>query len=405
MEAETSEPNVYNRSLLLAFAANVFQLIAVSLLFRYSDFVYFVGGTEFNLGLIVGIATIGGVLVRFVQGVAIDRLGPKLIWTTSLLLQIVALLWHLRIDSATSLEVFLARGLFATGLAGNFGAWLSFVSLQSPHHRVAEVIGVIGASGFVGMAIGPVIGDQLFSDGSIDQREISSMFQVAAGMVVVALILASAACLSAGSLRIDEPDSSSQRPRRVGDLIQLIKKRRPGVILVVGMLMGLIIGFPGTYLRPFAESLGLEQIKTFFLVYNIIAFVSRLSFRRAPQVLGLKKTIALGLLFFLMSFLSYLAIPYTGFWTPAIFGGLGHSFLFPSVVAACTNQFPKEERGLSTNLILAMYDLGVFVGMPVIGKILTTAPDFGLPAYPSALLVMCATIVVVNIGFYARGRA
>jgi len=362
--------------------------------------VQFVGGTEFNLGLIVGVTTIGGVIVRVIQGFAIDRFGSQLIWISSLIIQVVALLWHLKIDSATSLEVFLARGLYAMGLAGSFGAWFSFVSLQAPQERIAEIIGVVGASGFIGMAIGPVIGDQIFADGNIGQRQISSMFIVAAEMTSVSLLFSMVACLSAGRLMMSKDHAHIRM-----NLWNLLRVRRPGLILVVGMLMGLIIGFPGTYLRPFAESLDINEIKTFFLVYNITAFVARMIFRRAPQVLGLKKTISLGLAFFFVSIALYLTVTTkNGFWLPAIIGGLGHSFLFPSVVAACTSLFHKQERGLATNLILAMYDLGIFVGMPIIGKVLIAAPSFQLPPYPAALMLICTTIATITVLFYWRGK-
>ncbi len=397
---EESEPkSIYNVSLLHAFIANVFQLIALSLLFRYSDFIQNLGGDESHLGWVVGLATVGAIFFRLVQGFAIDRFGPKQIWLLSLAVQIIALWWHTRIQSVTSVDIYLARGLFALGIAGNFGAWLSFVSLQAPVHRVAEVIGVIGASGFVGMATGPVIGDYIFAVDKIQRTQIDQMFWVALSMAAGAFVFAGLACWSAGPIG----STSRHKTRPIGNPLTFLWKNRPGFILVVGMMMGLSIGFAGTYLRPLAESLGINQIKTFFVVYNVTAFVSRLLFRRTPEILGLKNTICLGFGFFFLSMLCYLGLKSeSGFWLPAIAGGLGHSFLFPSVVAACTEQFDQASRGIATNLILAMYDAGVFVGMPAIGLILTTARANQLPAYPSAIFFICFLILLVVSTFYLQ---
>ena len=382
--------SVYNASLLFAFFANVFQLISIGLLYRYSDFIHLAGGQEFELGLITGLATIGAILMRVVQGVAIDQIGPQKIWLLSLVLQFVALCWHTTITSVNGIDVYLARGVLATGIAGSFGAWLSFVSLQAPAHRVAEVIGVVGASGFVGMAIGPAIGDWIFASGEVTRDNVVLMFQLSAAMIFFAVISTLIAISLGKSVR-----HGTRVSQRLKNPISLVRRQNPGFILVIGMLMGMTITFPGIFLRPLAASLQIEGIKVFFLVYNITAFVSRLIFRRAPEAFGLTRTITIGFSFFFCSLILFMfAKTEIGFWLPALLGGLGHSFLFPSVVAKCTNQFDKEDRGVATNLILGMYDVGVLFGMPIIGKIITDASQFGLSPYPAALTVMCAVIVL-----------
>ncbi len=330
---------VYNLSLLMAFVANVFQLVSVSLLFRYSDFVYGLDGTEWNLGWIVGIGSVGAVAFRLFQGMAVDRFGPQLIWIVSILGQIVSLLWHLQMDSITGWQVYVARTLYATSLAGSFGAWLSFISLQAPIERVAEVIGVVGASGFVGMAIGPVIGDWLFQMNASPHEQVRWMFLLACGMVVIGLIAAIAACrLGRNHAQLNQTLRQRQSENPMTVLWTVIWKNKPGFILIVGMTMGMTIGFPGTYIRPMAQSLDIDRIKVFFLVYNGVAFFSRLTFRRAPQVLGLKKTILMGFGFMSLSMLLYLPLnDERGLWLPAAAGGVAHCFLFPSVITACTN--------------------------------------------------------------------
>lgn len=391
---------VYNGSLLFAFFANVFQLISIGLLYRYSDFVTISNGSELELGLITGIATVGAILFRIVQGVAIDRIGPQKIWLVSLILQFAALIWHTTIDSALGIEVYLARGLMATGIAGTFGAWLSFVSLQAPAHRLAEVIGVIGASGFVGMAIGPAIGDSIFSSETITRDQVNQMFHFAAGMIALSFVCTGLACWSGKRVQ----HGSRATIKRTQNPITLVSRRNPGFILLIGMLMGVTIAFPGIFLRPLAKSLDIEGIKIFFLIYNITAFVSRLTFRRTPEIIGLRRTITIGFGFFFVSLLSFIFVKtQAGFWFPALMGGLGHSFVFPSVVAKCTQQFAKEERGVATSLILAMYDSGVLFGMPVLGSILNRPSTFGLEPYPAALTLMCALIALCAGTYFLLG--
>ena len=91
---------------------------------------------------------------------------------------------------------------------------------------------------------------------------------------------------------------------------------------------------------------------------------------------------------------------------PAIAGGLAHSFLFPSVVAGGTAFFPRENRGLATSLVLAMYDVGVLIGSPLVGISVTGSRMVDLPAYP---LTFCIVgVIMLGVGLvllrmYNRG--
>ena len=58
--------------------------------------------------------------------------------------------------------MFLLRIAYSTGLAGAFGSSMVHVSRKASPNRMAEMIGTLGTSGFVGMVCGPRLGDELF---------------------------------------------------------------------------------------------------------------------------------------------------------------------------------------------------------------------------------------------------
>ena len=391
---DDQQSRVYGVSLLFAFLANVFLLISVSLLFRYADFVTSIGGTEWHLGWIVGVGSIGAIIFRLWLGTAIDRIGPERIWYACLIGQIISLYLHLHIEAPGTLAVYFVRFLYATSLAGTFGCWVSFVSLQAPENRVAEVLGVVGASGFVGMAIGPIIGDYIFQSVSNHREGVRTMFLSSIGALCVSFILTIVACRNS-------PSKTNRSTRPVKNPLAVIAQARPGFALILGMLMGITIGFPGTYLRPMAASMDVENIRVFFITYNLTAFISRLIFRQAPTWMGLPKTIFLGFGIMFVSMLFYLIVDNEMMliW-PALLGGLAHSFLFPSVIALCTEKFSPENRGVAANLILAMYDTGILLGMPTIGVILTLAERASLPAYSTVLSVLALVILIVLAAFW-----
>jgi MFS family permease len=404
-----AETRVYDATFYCAYLANVFMLLSISLLFRYADFIESIGGNEWHLGWIVGIGSVGAIVFRIYQGTAIDRFGPVLVWVVSLCGLIASNLLHVGVQQVNGWPIYSIRFLMNLCIAGVFGSWLSFVTLRVPATRVAEVIGIVGSSGFAGMALGPVIGDWIFGRPAPLRENVDLMFYVSAGLLSGSLAAASlAGILDARHRRAhDLPRHHAPKHRRGPGIWRLVREYHPGFLLVVAAVMGMSISLPGTFLRPFAAEQDIQAIKVFFLVYNGVAFVSRVSYRRAPEVLGLRNAILLGLFFMSLSMFLYTQVhSTTTLVLPAIAGGLAHSFLFPAVVAGGTALFPRENRGLATSLVLAMYDLGVLVGSPLVGISLTTARWLDLPAY--ALTFCIVGFLLGGIGLllqhlYARG--
>ena len=165
--------------------------------------------------------------------------------------------------------------------------------------------------------------------------------------------------------------------------------------------MGVGIGIPFSFLRTFAAELGIEGIRSFFLVYAAVAFVVRISCRQLPDQWGVKRTLLLGLSCLAISMVSYLCV--TGPRTlliPAALGGLAHAFVFPAAVAGSSLAFPIWYRGIATTLILTMFDIGSLVGQPAVGSILTLAKRAGWPAYPT-MFVSVAVFLTGIASFYA----
>ena len=58
---------VYGRWFLSAYVSNTTLMLAVSLMFRYSDFVASIGGNAADLGWITGLGTAGALCVRVIH--------------------------------------------------------------------------------------------------------------------------------------------------------------------------------------------------------------------------------------------------------------------------------------------------------------------------------------------------
>ena len=185
----------------------------------------------------------------------------------------------------------------------------------------------------------------------------------------------------------------------------VLRRHNPGVVLAVGVAMGIGLGIPPTFLRPFAAGLGIPRIGVFFLVYSITAVVTRVLTRqwverygtRLVMLISLSGLAASVMLFLLVDSEWMLIIPAIGF-------GCSHAVLFPTVVAAGSSEFPARNRGMATLLMLATWDVGRLIGAPMAGGVLRLrlARVTGLPPYPTMYLAMSLLLGAVCV-WYAFG--
>src|SRR5688572_18545724 len=103
--ARRHEPG-YGREFWFAYLSNAATMVALSMLVRYADFVTHFGGSEFQLGLIVGIGAVGSLFMRLVQGVGMDRHGTRGIWLVSGAMLAASIAAHVLIGSVNGPAIY-----------------------------------------------------------------------------------------------------------------------------------------------------------------------------------------------------------------------------------------------------------------------------------------------------------
>ena len=381
----------YGRAFWLSCMANMLVTVAIALLFRYADFVTLLGGSELQLGWIVGVGMLGSLVIRLVLGAGIDRYGPRLVWLGALAVFIFACFAHLGIDNCNGPTIYLLRIAFCSSIAGIFVASITFVSAGVPTIRMAELIGMLGTAAFVGIILGSQLGDLLLGTATIQRTQVVSMFLAAGALGCCSLLFAWLA--TAGHTR--------PLKRRLPPLVALLRRYHPGPVLLVTVVGGAAIGLPGTFLRTYTAELHISRIALFFSVYAVVVIVMRLSTRRLPERLGLEPMILLGLAAMAVSQFLFLTVRTE--WQLAIPGfgyGLAHAVLMPAAIAATIRTFPARYRGLGTSLVLGMHDLGLLIGAPLAGMIVHYSGLVGLPGYPVMFSTVALLLVLVGI-YYA----
>jgi len=391
--AEEPVHNAYGPRFWATYVSNIALMVAVSLLFRYADFVSSLGGSEDQLGFITGLGMIGGIAARCFLGVAIDSYGAGRVWVLSLLLLVCCLLGHLAIHSLQPPFIHLLRILYTIALAGNFGASITFVTLRAPASRMGEMIGMLGSSGFIGMGIGPSIGDWLLAEVTPETLA-TKLFYWSAGAAALSLLFAFFATFG---LPRPNRDATDHREEKFS-WAQLARRYHPGWTLLVGFAMGLGIGMPGTFVSAFADVKGIAELGWYWTPYTVTAFLVRMATRKLSDQWGTRPTTLLGLSCLGISQFAYLLVSTpTTLIIPAVLGGFGHALLFPAAMSEGNQSFPPKYRGIATTLMLMMFDIGMLVGQPVFGWTIEFARAAGLNEYSVAFSLLGVTLLLIAV--------
>ena len=389
-----SEEAAYNWQFWMAYVANAALVAANSLLFRYVEFVrlYEPLDTRLWLGIIVGVGMVGSLLMRLVQGSAIDHYGARRMWLASTMIFVVACLSHLMLHSVREPWVFVLRVMFNVALAGAFGSSMVYISRRASPERMAELIGTLGTSGFIGMIVGPVSCDLLFNNALSPAYNVQRMFLLASALGMVAMLFAALATHSS------QPPAIHHRRPPLG---WLLKRYYPGAILWVGVAVGMGLAITQSFLADFAADRGITSIAVFYNSFAITAFITRLSIRSFPQKYGFRPMLLLGSAGQVISFLLLLVV-YSKwmFLFPGMVAGFAHAFFFPGVVAGGGTAFPARYRGIGTTLMMGTFDLGILLGAPSTGALLFVFRHWGWPPYPLTLLCINGVLAAVGLYYY-----
>ncbi len=374
---------LYGIDFWLAFLANLLVVTANTLTFRFADFVQSLGGTAADAGFIIGVGTGVSVLLRIWIGRFVDQQGPRLIWILSAAALAVGCLGFMPLRSL-GVPIYLIRVIYHCGIGGVFSCSVIHLCTGTPIERRAELIGTLGTSGFLGMMLGPQIGDWIFQSELLAGHTFLAMFAISAAMDLAYLLLV--VYLTRNSER-----PAAHEPPPLG---RMLVQYWPGTVVAVAMMMGMALTVPATFLTLFRDVKGLEGIGKFFWCYAPTAIVMRLAGRRWPEQLGRRKSALIGLTVVAMSLFLYVQVEteWDLAWS-AIAAGTGQALLFPAVTTLGAESFPERYRATGTTLILSFIDLGALCGAPILGLIIDHA-GFNAMFYTAA-----TTVTVTAVAF------
>jgi MFS family permease len=343
-------------------------------------------GDRVAVGIAYGAFSLTALVLRPLAGGFSDRRGRRPLIVGGAALFAVGVLGHL---VATTIPILLVmRLVMGAGEAFVFVGVLSAVSDLAPEGRRGEAISYFSLSLYLGVGIGPFIGEAL-----LGQDRFAAVWIAAAAMAGVAALfgLRAPETRPAGS---SAAGSFTAEPLRGWRSIV-----HPGGILPGLVLLASTTGMGGFFAfgKLYADSLGMEGAGPVFATLAVIVIVFRSLMPWMPDRLGARRAASIALTF------NTAGMVIIGLWTDpagfyagtAVFA-FGVCFAFPALSTLTTLSVPPAERGAALGTFSAFLDLA-FGAAPVLLGFVAQAAGFGAVYLASAavaaagLLLLAAT--------------
>jgi len=330
-----------------------------------------IGGTESEIGFIIGVFTISAVVLRPFIGQEVDRRGRKKILISGLLVFLVSMLLYNYTNSVTSLLIL--RVFHGIGWGAATTAATTLIADIAPPKRRGEAMGIFGMSSNVAMAIGPVLSMIL-----LVAYDFSILFLIGAGIALVSLLLALPIC-----------ETTTSHPKT--PLFSKEALFSSTLMFTVSLTYGSLVSF----LSLFAQKQGITNPGIFFTVFAVTlilvrAFAGKISDKKGRKFVILPGLILIACGLFVLSTASSLSV----FLMAALFYGLGFGFVHPSLMALLVDSVSEEGRGAAMGTFTAAFDLGIGMGSILLGFVLQYF-GFQVMYSISGMIVLAGAVLVI----------
>lgn len=325
----------------------------------------------FGAGLTFGAFSLSALVLRPVAGRLADRGGRRPLMVGGSIVFGAVMLGHLLASSLVILIVL--RLLLGVAEAMVFVAAFAAEADLSPPERRGEALTLFSLSLYVGIAVGPLIGEAAFGAGGFPAVWIAS--------AIIAGIAALVALAVPETRPTGEPGPVG--PTRILHPAGIL----PGLILMTG-----VWGMGGyfTLVPPYAVGpLGLDGARLFLLTFGGTVILARLVGAKLPDRIGARRLSGSALLVTVAGLgLMGIMPTVTGLLAGTVLLGLGVAFTTPALASLTVSRAPASERGAALGTFSLFIDLAFGAGPIAMGAVASasTTPIAFLSAAAVALI-------------------
>lgn len=372
---------ILTRDFLLVFVANLLQGLSFFLFIHLPRFLTDLGADEVEIGLLIGVTAVAAIASRPTIGRVMDTKGRRPVIITGGILNVVAIFLYLTVTSLGS-WLYVVRIMHGVSEGLMFTALFTYGADVVPASRRTEGLALFGVSGFIPMALGGLLGDLILQWAGFNE-----LFLTAAAFGIGAWFIGVA--LPERSPHLDDAQKGA-------GFLSAVRQRDLLPIWWMTGIFSVVLTSYFTFLRTFVDDNGFGSVGAFFVAYSATAILLRLFFAWLPERVGEKRVlfpslVSLGVGFLVLA----LAGDGTAVIVAGVLTGAGHGYAFPILFGFTLNRAPVADRGSALAFFTALFDVGVLIGGPMLGLIITRS---GYPAmYTASAVVLLAGTVTYAV--------
>jgi MFS family permease len=223
-----------------------------------------------------------------------------------------------------------------------FSSGSGLMAEVAPQAAMARALGLHGAAGMVGHAIGPLA-----------LERIAHVFGFEAAFACAGV----AACLSA---LIPLPAGPPRASAALAPSAAIA--RAVGPLLVISSLAGVMHNALWVSHQPLVLARGGTDMGSYYLGMSAGGILMRVAFGGLPDRLGVRRSVRASLALYTLATLGMAWVTPTSLGAFGLLHGIAHGVFYPATGAMCTARLAMTERGRGLMLLYAAFNIGASLG-------------------------------------------
>ena len=335
------------------------------------------GGTEFDIGLVMSMAGISTLLVTPISGLLGDIYKKKYLLTSGALLLALINFLFMYFDSIYYSYLILR---FFQGCAFSlfFVSAGTLIAENSLEENQTQALGFFGIFAIVNHALAPTISIEIINFFSYDYFFISSSIAS-----IIAFFIA---------LSINVKNSIVDERKNGQNFTQLLKNKKLKIVCFIMFLVGGSFLTCLNFAAVFTKSINVLPITIFFLSYTVIALIMRIFFGWLPDKYGQVTFCKPALILYGLSIgVLGLSINYISVMSAGILFGISHALVYPSIYTLALRFTDISNKSKAFSICSVSFTFGGMIFSIIYGLIAET--------YSFKVMFLSCSIIV-TLGFY-----